>query len=109
MVQQKISELVVPFALSSVTIATAPRKQNRWKNPGKGTKMEFMLDDIEMVKFYCDNWKSFPDSYFGYDDDGNSTMVEVYPDYVFKETFLENVAEQTYIYPDGSVETTYKH
>ena len=71
--------------------------------------MEFMLDDTEMVKFYCDNWKSFPDSYFGYDDDGNSTMVEVYPDYVFKETFLENVAEQTYIYPDGRVETRYKH
>lgn len=109
MVQQKISELVVPFALASVTIATAPRKQNRWKNSEKGTEMEFMLDNIEMVKFYCDNWKSFPDSYFGYDDDGNSTMVEVYPDYVFKETFLENVAEQTYIYPDGRIETTYKH
>ncbi len=71
--------------------------------------MEFMLDDIEMVRFYCDNWKSFPDSYFGYDNDGNSTMIEVYPNYVFKETFLKNVAEQTRIYPDGRVETTYKH
>ena len=71
--------------------------------------MEFILDNTEMVSFYCTNWKDFDGSYFGYDDDGNSTLTEVYPEYVFVETFLENVAEQRYIYPDGRLETTYKH
>lgn len=70
--------------------------------------MEFILDDTEMVKFYCNNWRDFDGSYFGYDDDGNSTMTEVYPEYVFVETFLEHVAEQRYIYPDGRVEVRYK-
>lgn len=71
--------------------------------------MEFILDDPAMVKFYCDNYRDFPDSYFGADDDGNGVSIEVYPDHVFRETFLENVAEQTYIYTDGRVETTYVH
>lgn len=71
--------------------------------------MEFILDDPMMVEFYCTNWKDFPGSYYGVDIEGNSTLTEVYPDYVFVETFLENVAEQTYFYPDGRVETIYTH
>ena len=69
--------------------------------------MEFILDDPTMVSFYCNNWKDFDGSYFGYDNEGNSTLTEVYSEYVFVETFLENVTELRYIYPDGRVETTY--
>lgn len=71
--------------------------------------MDFDLSSIDKIRSICYCHQEHDGVYVGEDLDGNMSLTEVYPDYIYVKVFLDRGTRNTYFYIDGRVEETYSH
>lgn len=71
--------------------------------------MEFNLNSIDYIRSICKDYKKYDGVYVGEDFEGNMSLTEVYPEYIYVKVFLDRGIRNTYFYIDGRTEETYSH